>query len=306
MLALAPVFAYLFAFTALGFLLKRVGILTPERVRKLSWTALNVSLPALTIASLHRSPALELSLGWMPVASWMTLLLSCGIGFVFFKGAKLPPRLAASLFLPAVLGNVTFVGYPAMSALLGDGGLLRAIFFDQLASGIFFSTVAVAIAHWGGGGEQVSASMLLRRVLCFPPLWGLSAGFLLKGAALPAGLVTALSGLGATTTPFFLMGLGATLSVVNLRASLPAALSISAYKLLVMPFLGFIAYRALPMSPVDYQVAVLQTAMPSALAGVSLALATWLHVKLVVDAVVMSLLLSVVTLPFWVWLLGLA
>ncbi len=305
MLALLPVFAILFAFAALGHLSRRLGLLTPERVRAISWTALNVSLPALTIAGLHRSPPLELQLLWLPAASWISLLLSCLIALALFKAFKLSPRMGASLFLPAVLGNVTFVGYPAVSALLGDPGLLRAIFYDQLANGIFFATIAVAIAQWGGGGATASARALVMRVLAFPPLWGLLIGFLLKGVPLPDLLVTGLAWLGATTTPLFLVGLGATLTVESVKETLPAALGVSAYKLVAMPLLGLVIYPLLAMPRVDFQVAVLQSAMPSALSCVSMAIAYRLDSKLVVDAVALSLLLSVLTLPLWAWVLGL-
>ncbi len=305
MLALVPVFVYILGFTALGFLARGFGWLTPIRVRRLSWTALNVTLPALTIASIHGSPPLKAGLLWLPVASWLTLLASCIIGyFVLLKALKLSPRLAGSLFLPAVLGNVTFVGYPALSALLGNPGLLRGIFFDQLANGIFLATAGVAIAKWAGEGSRTPPRALIKGVLAFPPLWGLLIGFSTKGVPLDP-LFTVLGWIGSTTTPLFLLGLGATLTLVGWRESLLGALAVSAFKLLALPILGYALYRLLPLPRIDLQVAVLQTAMPSALACVSLASAYHLDEKLVVNAVALSLLLSILALPLWAWLLGL-
>lgn len=302
---LVPVFAFIFAFTAAGFLLRKLGLLTPSRVRGLSWTALNVSLPALTIASLHRAPPLQASLLMLPAASWLSLLMSTVIGYVLLiKVLKLPARMAGSLFLPAVLGNVTFVGYPALSALLGDDGLLRAIFFDQLANGIFLATAGVAIAQWAGDGSRMPVRMLVKGVLSFPPLWGLIVGFALRGMPLPEALTALLGGIGATTTPFFLLGLGATLSLVGWRESLPGALAVSTFKLLLMPAAGYAMYRFLPMAPLDLQVATLQTAMPCALACVSMAITYGLETRLVVNSVALCLILSALTLPFWVWVLS--
>lgn len=306
MLALAPVFAYIFGFTVLGTLLRKFRLLTPERVRTLSWTALNVTLPALLLASLHRSPALDLSLLWLPAASWIVLLLSSILGYVLLiKVLKLQPKDAVSLFLPAVLGNVTFVGYPALSALLGEPGLLRGIFFDQLSSGIFVATFVVAMCEWAGAGKSIPVSRLIKGVLTFPPLWGLVLGFALKGVALPELLVTVLGGIGSATTPLFLIGLGATLTVTGWRDTWSGALGVSAFKLLLMPLIGVVIYRLLPMPRIDFQVATLQTAMPSALSCVSLAIAYGLESRMVVNGVALSLVLSVVTLPFWAWLLGL-
>lgn len=306
MLALAPVFAYIFGFTVLGTLLKKLRLLTPERVRVLSWTAINVTLPALLVASLHRSPALDLSLLWLPAAGWIVLLLSCVLGYVLLlRILKLPPREAVSLFLPAVLGNVTFVGYPALSALLGDPGLVRGILFDQLSSGIFLATFVVAMCEWAAAGQSAPVSRLIKGVLTFPPLWGLVLGFALKGIVLPEILVTLLAGIGSATTPFFLIGLGATLTVTGWRETWTGALSVSAFKLLLMPLIAVVIFRLMPMPRIDLQVAILQTAMPSALSSVSMAIAYGLESRLVVNGVALSLVLSVVTLPFWAWLLGL-
>ncbi len=306
MLALAPVFAYIFGFTVLGILLKKLRLLTPERVRVLSWIAINVTLPALLVASLHRSPALDLSLLWLPAAGWIVLLLSCVLGYVLLlRILKLPPREAVSLFLPAVLGNVTFVGYPALSALLGDPGLVRGILFDQLSSGIFLATFVVAMCEWAGAGQSAPVSRLIKGVLAFPPLWGLVLGFALKGIALPELLVSLLAGIGSATTPFFLIGLGATLTVTGWRETWTGALGVSAFKLLLMPLIAVVIFRLMPMPRMDFQVAILQTAMPSALSSVSMAIAYGLESRLVVNGVALSLVLSVVTLPFWAWLLGL-
>lgn len=306
MQALVPVFAYIFGFTLLGVMLKAVGLLTTHRVQRLNWVALNVTLPALLIVSLHRSPALDASLLWLPLASWLTLLVGCILGYVgLLKIIKLPPREAGSLFLPALMGNTTFVGYPALSALLGDAGLLRAIFYDQLANGIFFATAGVAIAQWAGAGSRIPAMTLLKRVLAFPPLWGLIIGFVIKGMALPEPLFTGLGWLGAVTVPFFLLGLGASLTLVGWQRTLPGALVVCAVKLVLLPLIGIVLYRALRLPPIDLQVATLQAAMPSGLFSVSLAIVYKLDSQLVVNAVALCLVLSAVTLPLWAWLLGL-
>ncbi|MNR89827.1 Membrane transport protein [compost metagenome] len=306
MLALLPVFAYIFGFAVLGAVLKGVGVLTPPRVQRLNWTALNVTLPALIIVSVHRSPPLDARLLWIPLASWLTLLAGCLLGYVvLLKLMKLPPCEAGSLFLPALMGNTTFVGYPAVSALLGDAGLLRAIFYDQLANGIFFATAGVAIAQWASAGSRIAPSILVKRVLTFPPLWGLLIGFLAKGMAIPEPLFTVLDWLGSVTVPFFLLGLGASLSLAGWRQTLPGALAVSAAKLVILPMIAYGIHRALHLPPIDFQVSTLQAAMPSALFSVSLAIVYKLNTPLVVNSVALCLLLSAVTLPFWAWLLGL-
>ena len=306
MLALVPVFLYIFGFAALGAVLRGLGWLTPSWVQRLNWTALNVTLPALLVVSLHRSPPLEVRLLWLPLASWLTLTVGCLLGYwLFIKVLKLDPRGAGSLFLPALMGNTTFVGYPAVSALLGDAGLLRAIFYDQLANGIFFATAGVAIAQWAGAGRRIPASTLMKRVMAFPPLWGLLVGFLIKGMAHPEPLFTVLGWMGAVTVPFFLLGLGASLNLDGWRRTLPGAAVVSLAKLLVLPLIGFAIHRALGLPPLDLQVATLQAAMPSGLFSVSLALLYKLDVQLVVNAVALCLVLSALTLPLWAWLLGL-
>lgn len=307
MRALAPVFLYLFGFAALGIVLKALGWLPAERVRRLNGFALNVALPALLVVSLYRSPPLDPGLLMLPAASWLTIAVGCLMGWlVLVKALRLPAVLAGSLFLPALMGNTTFFGFPAASALLGSAGLLRAIFYDQLANGIFFGTVGVAIAQQAGAGLRMPALDVLKRVLAFPPLWGLLAGFGSKALTLPGPLVLGLDGLGAVTVPFFLVGLGASLKIVGWRRTLPLALSVSAVKLLALPVLGYAIARGLSLAPMDLQIATMQAAMPSGLFTVSLAIAYGLDEELVVTTVATCTLLSALTLPLWSWFLGLS
>lgn len=306
MRALAPVFLYLFGFAALGIVLRALGWLPAERVRRLNGFALNVALPALLVVSLYRSPPLDPGLLMLPVASWLTIAVGCVVGWlVLVKALRLRAVLAGSLFLPSLMGNTTFFGFPAASALLGSAGLLRAIFYDQLANGIFFGTVGVAIAQQAGAGLRMPMRDVFKRVLAFPPLWGLLAGFMSKAVSLPDPLVFALDGLGAVTVPFFLVGLGASLRIVGWRRTLPLALSVSAVKLVILPVIGYAIARGLSLAPMDVQVATMQAAMPSGLFTVSLAIAYGLDEELVVTTVATCTLLSALTLPLWAWILGL-
>ena len=87
---------------------------------------------------------------------------------------------AGAFILAAVFGNTAYVGYPVASALLGDAGLVRAIFSDIFGNTLAVITIGTLVAsHYGAGNVKVNA---LKELVTFPPFIALAAALVLRSA----------------------------------------------------------------------------------------------------------------------------
>ncbi len=116
-----------------------------------------------------------------------------------------------------------------------------------------------------------------------------------------AGTLRLLSGL---SLPLALISLGASLSfqgIGNYRLSTALAVLL---KLLFLPLLGLILLQSSDVSGLDYRITVLLLACPTAVVTYIMAVELGGEPDLAASIVMISTLLSMASLPFWIWLVG--
>jgi predicted permease len=102
-------------------------------------------------------------------------------------GSKIDRPAFGVMVLAAGFGNVTYLGLPVITGMLGAQFGYVAILYDLLAATPVLLTVGVFAAARYGSGKNVSFGASLLRVLKLPPLWGVAAGGLVQvfGLAVP-------------------------------------------------------------------------------------------------------------------------
>jgi predicted permease len=104
--------------------------------------------------------------------------------------------------------------------------------------------------------------------------------------------------------PLALISLGGSLSFRGIRSErLPAALAVL-MKLLLLPLLGLILLRAFDVSGLGYRITVLLLACPTAVVTYIMAVELGGDSKLSASIVMWSTLLSMASLPVWIWIVG--
>jgi molybdopterin-containing oxidoreductase family membrane subunit len=109
----------------------------------------------------------------MPLFGWGIVLVGLVIAWAVARALKLSGPTLGAFMLVAVFGNTGYVGYPLASAMLGDSGLVRAVFSD-----VFGNTMAVVIvgtliaARFGEHDVKVNP---IREIVIFGELLAISA-----------------------------------------------------------------------------------------------------------------------------------
>lgn len=206
----------------------------------------------------------------------------------------------AALALVVLLPNAGNLGLPIVSFAFGEEALAHAgVFF--VTSSVITYTVGVFLASVG----QVRAIEALARLPRIPALWAVvAAGALLATrTSLPAPAMRAVDLLADAAIPTFLVVLGMQIRAGIDRGSLPSVGLAAGLRLVAGPAAGLGVAALLGLEGAARQACVLESAMPSAVASVVLALEFDLEPRWVTSVVVLTTLATPLTVtPLLAWL----
>lgn len=200
--------ALIFLWIAAGLALRRSG--APAR----AFVALNrfivwVPLPATVLLAIHglrweASYCVPVSMAWIVFAASVAFFAAVG------RARGWSSRTVGALVMTAGLGNTSFLGFPLLRALYGEGAIPVAVLTDQPGSFLVLATAGLAAASFFSSG-RASAAAVIRRMARFPPLWALIAAVLLRPVSFPAGVVAALGWSMTSLVPLALISVGGAL-----------------------------------------------------------------------------------------------
>lgn len=278
--------------------------LVPETVRGvLSAVVYNLLLPALVLVALWRTP-LSLDMARISVLAVTDVLVGLGLSWTWCRLCRLDREVTGALLLAAAFGNVTYLGLPVLEASLGPWARAVAIQYDLFGCTPLLFTVGILVARHYGAGQTGEAP--LGALLRAPPLWAAAVALVLStaGVALPVWLGTLLNRLSAGVAPLMLLAVGLSLAFERgMAARLPSLVPVAAIQLVLMPMVIWMLAVVLGVGG-DLRIAVvLEAAMPSMVLGLVLCERYGLDTARYAQAVTVTTIASMVTLPAWLALL---
>lgn len=296
------VLALFFTMVCAGYVLRRVGLVRIEAAKDLNQLVFAFTLPCMIFLALQGA-TLSPSLLVLPALGWALSFVALGLGWAVARALKLPRHTAGAFLLSIGFANTTFLGYPLIQGIYGQGHLTLAIFYDLMGTTLAVNLLGVLVAS-AYGEAAASGKAIARRLLLFPPMWGLVLGLALHGVALPQGLTSLLASVGGLTTPLIMLALGVSLEFSHWRKDLGLVGLVAVGRLVVLPAIALLAVKALDL-PIDYQQAVtLEAAMPTMFYSLTLAMVFGLESRLVINAIMVTTVLSVATVPLWLAVLA--
>jgi len=270
-----------------------------------------VPLPALVIAKLP--PILRdwqtLSTAWVPISmGWLQFGVALLAASLLARLLSLPRSQEGALALTMGLGNTSFVGFPLLLAWLGPQALPIAVLMDQPGSFLVLVTLGVITAKRFAGGS-VSLGVSLQAALRFPPLVAFlgAIAFAMTPWNLPASLLVALDAVAASLVPVAVVAIGMQLVIkpeALRRLMVPLAAGL-AVKLVLMPALAALLYLKLAgQTGLTVAVTVAEAAMGPMVTAAVLAEECGLDAELASLMAMVGALLSLVTVPLWLYGLG--
>ena len=287
-----------------GWLLRKTNVLGDDAHTSINAWILFIALPAV---ALH----------YIPSIVWNTdVILPLAMPLAVFVGAwifvqalsrrnSMDAGTRAALILTVGLGNTSFVGFPLTQAYLGNEGLRIALMCDQMTF-IMLSTLGTLTALHASSGGTVTATLLVKRIVLFPPFIGFVAAIVLPLFVDISPLDPLFEKLSLTLVPLALFSVGLQVRFSGWKNDTRLLTYGLAYKLFVAPVFILVVALIARLEGIAAQTSVFEASMPPMITAAILASEYRLNPQLATTIVSLGILLSLLTSLFWWYIVKLA
>ncbi len=296
-LALAQTILGFVGIVAVGWLLRRFGVLRPQDARPINNVIIYAGLPALIFRAVYPAQ-LDRSLLIVAVVAWVVFATSAAIAWGATRQMHLPGPVAGGFILTAALGNTGYIGYPVSLAILGDEGLVRAIFYDVFGTVAALLLVGLFVAQHMGSAEERHVNPV-KEALSFPAVIALGAALVMRAVPIEVpGLVSdGLEALASMVVPLIMIAVGLSLRPGSIREHLRALTGVAVIRLLVAPLVAAAVAGLVIDDPAAVSLVVLEAGMPSMMLSLVIGARFKLDTDFIASAILVTTVASVATIP---------
>jgi len=284
-----------------GMLFRASKTLPADAHRGINAWIIYLALPAVSFKYLpHIAWSHELLAPVMaPVVVWLGgwLLVT-----IYTKLKPADPATKGSLRLMSGLANTSFVGFPLIAAYFGEKYISIAIICDQITF-LLLSTAGVVVAINASKKSALSAGIVLKRVLRFPPFLGCMSALILPHFIDISIADPLFDKLAATVAPLALFSIGLQLQFKGWMSELKNISVTLIYKLILAPLLVLALFFCLGFKGIIPQVSIFEAAMPTLLTAGVVADEYGLNPKLSNLIIGIGIILSLLTTAGWYYII---
>lgn len=269
--------------------------------------ALKIGLPVLIFSSLAKTPFSFKAEASLIIANSIFVISSLLIAYLIGKIFKFEKSFFRTFFICLGFSNVAYLGIPVLSSTKGAEILPQV----SLIIGIYlFWIFTIAIAFLDNSikekNEKIAKNTIIKLIknpLLLSCFFGIIIGSL--GIRLPEIIHKSLDMVSASVTPTVLIVIGLFIGksqIGKLKEWIPIAI-FSALVLFALPGVFYFGIKLFQLNPKDFSISIIESAMPLAITPFALADKYKLDKNFIARSIVLSTLLSVLSLPFWISIL---
>lgn len=288
--------ATIFLLVAVGFGVKRLGLIGPQGQKNMNDLVIYVILPCNILHAFMNSPVEGRLVYYLEV-----LAVSLGIqafcvvyGRLIFR--KEPEGRNKCLRYGIICSNAGFLGNPIAEGIYGAEGLVLASIY-LIPQRIMMWTSGLAVFT---GSTNRKAT--IQKVLTHPCIVMSELGILLMltGWKLPKGITGAVDAIGSCNTAMSMMVVGMILADIDLKEFWDVTVAkFTFHRLIVIPAVVYLVCRCLPLDRNAFGICVLLAAMPAGATTSILAEKYGVDAPFATKMVIFSTLLSLPTICMW-------
>jgi len=241
--------------------------------------------PCLIFSSISKSDISLIDFTTIALAAVTIILIMAFIVFLIFKITKSEKK---GLYLPMVIGNTGYLGYPVALFAFGIAGLSRAVVYDMMGSFFIFS-IGIYIIH-----KRNQIKEAFKIPLIYAVIIGLS--FNLLKIPVPNMIFKPIEMIGMITIPLALLILGYKLTEIKITEAKTALLA-SLFRIIGGFSIAILIIKLFSITGLAKNIILLQAAMPSAVMSMILCQKYKRDASLVASIVLITTILSLISIP---------
>ena len=292
-------------FISYGYFMKRIGVAKEDLLHQINKMAFTVFYPFMTFNNLYTIPeGYSVNVPFILLCLFITLVMVVALMKTVPSIKGLNEDQYAVIIRALYHSNLLFFALPMTVSIFGEEyrGAAAAVMTTMVP---FYNACSVYVLERFRGGTA-DPKVLVKKMLTNPLVVGAIAGFALRtlGVHLPQWLFKPISELGSVTTPLVLFILGGTLEFRAVGKNLPIIVKTLFVKLMILPALLLLLSIVLRLDPVYKFLLVSLSCTPLATSNYAMAEAMGADVELTGHLVVISTVVSVFTMFFWIFLMS--
>lgn len=297
----------IFLIIALGWFLRQREFFTPQTLKENNALLYSFAMPAILLRGILGAQT-RIPNAWSFALAACTPYLVTVLSVWLLARRGEPPKRFATLSLTSIRGNHFFAGLPILGLALGEPGVAAGsmLLAFSLAFMQFLSIGSGQLALFGElsfDNLKKTGCQLLRNPLFMTCILALLL-VLLDLSRLPQWLDMSLNMVGDIGTGLALLMLGAKIELRKAGSTLVSTWKLLLFKLVVHPIVTYTVLTFFGLPPIFIQAGTLLAAMPEAVNTTIIAQEMGMDSDFCALGTTASVLLSMVTLPLWLHLLG--
>ena len=278
--------------------------------RAITGLVFNLLLPVLIIKVMWQT---HLDLDSLRISILGTFSIFAGFALMRILVGIRPvkPEVAGALILASGLPNATYLGLPLLDASFGSWTNGIAIQYELFACTPVLVTVGALVArHYGSLAHPDDPSIkdehIWESLLKIPPLWAMLIAIVLtiSGISPPAELLSIMEKISAAVVPLMLLAIGMGLEWRVLLNEHRSWLSVVVIlQLLINPLLVWLLAPLVGLQGDVFAPTIMIAATPCMVAGILICDRYRIKSSLYAAAVTLTTLVSLITLPLWLYFL---
>ena len=308
MLELTAIVAPVFGLIGLGFGAAQLRLVTERVGDGLAEYVFTLAIPFLLFRTIVDAD-LPTALPWAYWLSYFAGVAACwGLASLIARRVfGRSPSESVIFGFAAGQANTVMVGVPLILKAVGSAAAAPLVLLLAIHLPVTMTVATFLFEGAGPGGRRAASLRVLRSIGTHPILIGIALGLVSRSlGAAPSGAMRAVVDLMAgSATPCSLIAMGLALHRYGIRQEWRAALVISGLKLILHPFIVYLAARyVFGLPPAWVQVGLLFAACPSGINAYLFAQRVKTGEGVASAAISLSTVLAVVSVTGWLLFLG--
>lgn len=291
----------LFLIIGVGYYASKKGIIDEKMNKGLSDFIVRITLPLLILSSFKGNYLPDMMSIIIKILVFTVLIFIFSIIISNLLNIKISRGKKSVAVFTGIFSNCGFIGFSILNIVYGQKGILYASIFN-LVYNLFVWTFGIRIF------VKKTDENILKKVLVNPNIISVFIGLILIvfSISIPSIFESFCTAVGGMTTPLSMIVIGSILTQVEIKKIFKdlSLYYISLLRLLIIPFLIYLILTLLKVDNLVKSIIVISEAMPAATLCPILAQSYGGNVKYASQAVFITTLVSIITIPLVITLLN--